>query len=415
MERAVVVCNAFPDDNKGGSVITQQTIEWLKGVYPERALYIVPVEQSGDHDIRRFRFTLRRHPEVRILRSPIRTDGAFLTTCRMLIRSFALLWGPHGATPFECTIADAEVVVSKGGYVFVERDSLGGLLGLWFTAFPLILASRRGVPTVVLCTTVGPYRTGMSRRLCRWILKDVGLVVTRDPLSTIEARRLGCGVVKEIPDIAWTFDEDRVGRASPASQHQGRFGVVVLSPETPELDAVFLDRLGQLCSRLLDGRIERLIVAIQSREDLPISRRLVGALDDPRVELLDEDLAPEELMALYRKAEFLIGRRLHAGVFALIVGTPVVLFSTDGVKADGVMQELGLGDRVFRYPDFSIEEVDRCIVKATSGVDERARVREVVRAARARVTTGLDSVAQALRNGRPREGGPSARRERLGA
>lgn len=139
MEKSVVVCNAFPDDNKGGCAITQQTIEWLKGVFPGHPVYIVPVEQRGTHDARRYRFTLERHPESRILRSPIHTDGSFRTTSSMLLRSFRLLWGRPGNSAFERTMSTAQVVVSKGGYLFVERETLRGLLGLWFTAFPLIL------------------------------------------------------------------------------------------------------------------------------------------------------------------------------------------------------------------------------------------------------------------------------------
>lgn len=400
MERAIVVCNAFPDDNKGGCAITQQTIEWVKGVYPGSPVYIVPVEQSGHHDIRRYRFTLGRHPEVQVLRSPIRTDGSFPTTCRRLIRSLTLLWGRSGGCPFERTIAAARLVVSKGGYVFVERDTLAGMLGLWFTAFPLILAAKRGVPTVALCTTVGPYRRWSSRMLCRWILKDVDLVVTRDPISTREARRLGCRTVREIPDIVLTFDADRIA-AAPTVPPAGRYGVVVLSPETPELDAVFIDRLGKLCGGLLGDRVDRLLVPLQSREDEAISRRFVAMLGDPRVELVDDDLSPEELMGMYRGAEFLVGRRLHAGVFALLVGVPVALFCTDGVKADGVMQELGLADRVFRYPDFAVEEIRRAIEEMATGPAERARVRAAVRGARERAAAGLEEIAEELRDGRP--------------
>ena len=47
MEPAIVVCNAFPDDNKGGCAITQQTIEWIKGVYPGSPIYIVRSSRPG--------------------------------------------------------------------------------------------------------------------------------------------------------------------------------------------------------------------------------------------------------------------------------------------------------------------------------------------------------------------------------
>lgn len=404
MERAVVVCNVFPDDNKGGCAITQQTIDWLKGVYPGHPVHIVPVEQSGTFDLRRYRFTLRRHPETRILRSPIHTDGAVLTTCFMLLRSFRLLWGRPGASAFERTVSGAQVVVSKGGYVFVERETLSGLLGLWFTAFPLIYAVRRKVPTVALCTTVGPYRRAASRTLCRWILKQVDVVVTRDPISTEEARRLGCRSVMQVPDIVWAFDGERTsaGSRSPAKSNE-RFGVVVLAGETAALDDVFLHRVDELSQRLLDEKVvDRLCVVLQSHEDRAITSRYVRQREDPRLTPITDDLAPEELMGVYGGAEFLIGRRLHAGVFALLMGVPVVLFSTDGLKADGVMRELGLADAVIPYPDFSVDAVfGRLVAIVQNREAERSIVRERVRKAQARAAAGLSAVAEALRAGDP--------------
>lgn len=406
MQKPVVVCNVFPDDNKGGCAITQQTIEWLNGAYPGHPVFIIPVEQGRSRDDHRFRFTLRRHPATRILRSPLHTDRSFTTTGRMLLRSFRLLWGKCGASDFERTIADAELVVSKGGYVFVERESIGGLLALWFTAFPLIYAARRKVSTVVLCATVGPYRRAASRILSRWILRQVDVVATRDPISTEEAKRLGCGCVREIPDIAWTFDERRADAGTQWTPSGERYAVVVLSDETPALDEIFLDRVGQLSVRLLKERVvDRLLVVLQSHEDRAITTRFVAQREDPRVTLIDADLSPEELMGIYGGAEFLVARRLHAGVFAMLAGIPAVLFSTDGVKADGVMRELGLGDRVAPYPDFSLEEVHRQVVTMVRDREaERSAVRETVRKARERTVAGLSEIARLL--------GPSLRTRR---
>jgi polysaccharide pyruvyl transferase WcaK-like protein len=400
MERAVVVCNVFPDDNKGGCAITQQTIEWLKSVFPRQPTFIVPVEQSGTFDLRRYRFTLRRHPGTRVLRSPIHTDGTFLTTSFMLLRSFRLLWGRPVTSAFERTVSGAQVVVSKGGYVFVERETLSGLLGLWFTAFPLIYAVRRKVATVALCTTVGPYRRAASRILCRWILKQVDVVVTRDPISTEEAKRLGCRSVMQVPDIVWTFDRDRAAAGSrlPAKSNE-RYGVVVLSGKTKALDEVFLRRVDELSQRLLNERVvDRLFVVLQSREDHPITTRYVIQREDPRLTPITDDLAPEELMGIYRGAEFLVGRRLHAGVFALLMGVPVVLFSRDGQKVHGVMRELGIADSVMPYPDFSVEEAFRRLVAiARNREEERSAVRDRVEKTRARAAVGLSAVAEALR------------------
>ncbi|MGH7566346.1 MAG: polysaccharide pyruvyl transferase family protein [Gemmatimonadota bacterium] len=399
MEQGVVVCNVFSDDNKGGSAITQQTIEWLKGVFPKSPVCVVPVEPLGTYEEHRNRFTLQRHPDTRIIRSPIRTDGSSLTTCAMLLKSFLLIWGKTRNSEFERTIANARVVVSKGGYVFVERNTIGGVLALWFTAFPLIFASKKKVPTVALCTTVGPYKRTLSKALCGWILRGIDLVVTRDPISTEQARQLGCKAVRQCPDIAWTFDE---GRIDPSSRKEHvcdeNYGVVVVSDEVPSLDDTFLSRLRELSERILNEKlVDRLVVVLQSLEDSRISARFLSPDNDPRYLLIECDLAPEQLMGIYKDAQFLIAKRLHAGVFALIVGTPTVLFSTDGVKADGVMRELGLSNRVIPYPYFSVDEVHRIVIEMIENrADERRVISKKVHEARLRAGREMSTVGGLL-------------------
>lgn len=251
---------------------------------------------------------------------------------------------------------------------------------------------------------MGPYRRAASRILCRWILQHVDVVVTRDPISTEEAKRRGCGSVREVPDIVWTFDERRVATDFRApAQSSERYGVLVLSPETPALDDIFVHRVDELSERMLDEKVvDRLCVVLQSHVDRAITTRFVTQHEDARLIPIVGDLAPEELMGIYRGAEFLIGRRLHAGLFALLMGVPVVLFSTDGVKADGVMRELGMADSVVRYPDFSVEEVLRRLVAIVRNrEEERSAIREAVQRARERAAAGLSAVAEQLQAGNP--------------
>jgi polysaccharide pyruvyl transferase WcaK-like protein len=164
---------------------------------------------------------------------------------------------------------------------------------------------------------------------------------------------------------------------------------------------VFLHRLDELAQRLLNERVvDRLFVVLQTHEDRAITTRYVSQCGDPRLTPIIDDLAPEELMGMYRGAEFLIGRRLHAGVFALLMGVPVVLFSRDGQKVHGVMHELGMEDSVIPYPDFSVEEVfGRLIAIAGYREEERKAVRDMVEETQARAAAGLSAVAELLRAG----------------
>ena len=399
MERAVVVCNVFPDDNKGGCAITQQTIDWLKRSYPGHDVHLIPVEQNRDYDEMQYRFTLRRHPDVRVLRCPVRAGRSPLGTARELARSLWWLWMPPGHSEFEGTLSRAELVVGKGGYVFVERETLRGLLSLWFTAYPLVYAASKGTRTVVLCATIGPFRRAGSRLLSRWILRRIDLVVTRDPISTAEAKKLGCTSVMECPDITFTLDPERIQGAGPFAIPAETYAVMVVSAERGRRDDEFLDRLRTLAGLLLDEKtVERVVVVVQSTEDAQLSTRFVERCGDPRITLMMEDLAPEELMGFYAAAGLVITKRLHAGLFSMMAGTPVLMFSTDGLKSDGILRQIELTDRLLPYPDFSVDEAYRRIREILEGGEaEVERVRETLGRGRREAERVLDEVAAALR------------------
>ena len=127
-------------------------------------------------------------------------------------------------------------------------------------------------------------------------------MATRDPISTEEAKRLGCRFVEKSP-ISWTFDAGRVEDFRPPLPGE-KYGVLVLSPETAALDDIFLRRIGELSDRLLNEKlVDRLIASCSlAQGDRAITVRHVS-MRTPVV-LIADDMAPETLMGIYKGAEF---------------------------------------------------------------------------------------------------------------
>ena len=136
---------------------------------------------------------------------------------------------------------------------------------------------------------------------------------------------------------------DRVGL-------RGRRYAAVTVLEGPR-DDVFLPALEEVLRLLLnEGTVDKVAVVVQSTQDLEVTRTFHAHLNDERATLVDEDLSPEELMAIYAGARCVIARRMHSAIFSLVTGTPTFAVVFYGKKVQGVMRSLGLEHYLVDYP-----------------------------------------------------------------
>jgi polysaccharide pyruvyl transferase WcaK-like protein len=73
-------------------------------------------------------------------------------------------------------------------------------------------------------------------------------------------------------------------------------------------------------------------------------REVVSVIGPAQVCLIDADLSPAELSALYGAARLVVGERLHSVILALCAGTPAFAISYFSTKAPGVMALCGLDE-----------------------------------------------------------------------
>jgi polysaccharide pyruvyl transferase WcaK-like protein len=351
--RGIVIGNVFSDSNRGGAALTAASIRAVQEAFPGRPITVVVVPQPGQQLTQSHAQTMRRFPDVEFLPPPYPAPRGRLAGLRATLHSlWALARGkPAGGPESLRRIADAEVVVSRGGYVFVDRPGLGGLLALWHTAFPIIYASRLGIPTVVFSSSVGPFRDRKSRLLNRWILRRATLVLARDPRSY--QRTLALGVpfdrVREVPDSVFALDPPTVEECRDAARRhalEGAVGVVTVRALVPAPErARFLDRLAEALRTAIDeGLVDRIAVVDQiSGGDARDSADLADRLPDDRSIRISGDFSPTDLMSLYGSVRFVVGCRLHSTIFAMIAGTPAVAISLTEQKAAGIFESLELG------------------------------------------------------------------------
>jgi polysaccharide pyruvyl transferase WcaK-like protein len=274
------------------------------------------------------------------------------------------------------------MVVSKGGQVFRDYHHIRGVLGFWLTVFPLVLAKRCGRPVAAIGSQVGPFEERPSRVLARFVLRRLDLLVTRDPISFAEARRLGVASerVRLLPDLAWVLpvpDDDEVEKQLAVNGLDGsRFAIVTIGNTAwTDEGAVFMRNLASLLQRLLVADvIDRVVLAVQTHgprsSDLELSRRLSELIDDDRAEVRVLDGSPRELMALHRGAAFTIGGRVHSAVMSAASGAPTFPVGRE-LKSWAIFWGMGMVDWMLPYPDCNRDDVVASIEHRASDLSIR--------------------------------------------
>jgi len=401
MSKRVFISNVFPDGNKGGAAITSATIQAVQKGIPDAEVTLITVQVNCDDRLEEtHRFTAARHLDVGFVKPIIpEIRGPFAGLRTVLLSLLMVVREPrHSSNLLVREIANADLVVSKGGYVFVERSTIRKALRVWTTAFPLVIAFRAGVRTAAIGASIGPFDTWHSRVLNRWILRRLDLLVPRDEYSHQEALALGVRAerIAMFPDVVFSHPGSIPSISSEMLERHALVGVryAAVSLAVGEKNNEFLPRLKSMLLKLLDGgQVDQIKIVLQSQQDLALSRAFVEDVSDRRITLIDSDLSPDQLIGLYGAARLVIARRMHTAIFAIVAGTPTFACTKYGMKVQGVMRSLRLEQYLVNYPDFDAEDV---LSRIRAALADESTTRNQVREAAGRARIHLQALPEYL-------------------
>jgi polysaccharide pyruvyl transferase WcaK-like protein len=265
------------------------------------------------------------------------------------------------------------VVMQGGSNVFDSgRGVVFGFVRLAQVLFPAWAAQRAGVPTVFLGHTLGPFPPGPARRLVRRVLSRSGAVILREDESRRLALQLGVPeeVVHTAPDIAFAVEPRNTSLVDEILVRNGlrnrSFAVFAVRRHPyggERMSRRLVITLGRAARRLMDeGVVSHVMVVAHTvgptavEDDRDISHELAEVIGRA-VPVVERDLTPPELAALYGHARVVVSVRLHGALLALAAGTPAFAISYFTAKTDGVMAGLGMSDHVASYDDLDEDHV----------------------------------------------------------
>ncbi|MBS3900059.1 MAG: polysaccharide pyruvyl transferase CsaB [Dethiobacter sp.] len=240
-------------------------------------------------------------------------------------------------------ILASHALISGGGGLL--QDSTGRGLSILYYLGLVLLANLFGKKTIIYAQGIGPIRKKFNRLLTRLIVNRVSLVSVRDQGSLDELLKLG---VTRLPLIL-TADpaillapSDPNGKAAAftATLPAGKpvVGIAVRSWQDEVKTLRTIAAAADCIARELAA--VTVLVPMHYPEDLAAAEKLACLMKSPTV-ILQEPLAPGELLAVFNSFSLVVAMRLHALIFAALAAVPLLGIAYDR-KVCAFLELLGL-------------------------------------------------------------------------
>lgn len=378
----ITLVNVWHDDNKGDGGIGQSVLHLLKKRWPEAQYGVISMfPKSSSAFQSAHRHLKATFPEIKVESSPFsnydpsKRGGLFRQVQKLwqvpisIIQLLPIFSRNH---PALCLISESDLVVANGGqYLFTHQDYLNSLFTVFRILYPILLAKSYGIPYLLASQSFGFHKANrLDNRLVRFTLSSALEVWARETISYKELLDLGLSEssVQLVPDAAFALTPSMTPLVSTIlEQHQLKdqgFWVITVRSWKSYTEG-FLDEIVRFVRQALyDGMIEKIALVAHAHgpsdgeNDRLATRKLAQCLaENANVVVVEDDLSPSELSALYSKAQLMIGTRFHSVIFSLIGGTPAYAISYAGPKTWGIMEMLGMKDLCSDMQDFSADSI----------------------------------------------------------
>jgi polysaccharide pyruvyl transferase CsaB len=250
------------------------------------------------------------------------------------------------------TIAGAKLLISGGGSLLQDSTSRRSLK---YYAGVLGTAEMFGVKSYVYANGIGPVRDKSNRKLTVKVVDRASEVSVRDADSADELRRLGVTreKIRVTADPAFLirpYDEHRLARTMERIGVKDGFFAVSLRPPVQKNTDISpthtADEAVSACVKITEKYgLVPFVIPMQTMQDGEICRYFAEKYNERmrgkgRAALLYTPENAPELIGVLSKAEFVIGMRLHAIIFASSAEVPVVGLEYDP-KVASMMKALG--------------------------------------------------------------------------
>jgi colanic acid/amylovoran biosynthesis protein len=400
----VVITNVFGAKNRGDAALVEALVDHIARAFP--GAHVSGIANDVEHE-REFL------PAYTWLPAPFRAKG----------RSFQRLWNavyvvsylvqtafgvpverlvifPRDQKTSLCAIRDSDLVVSCAGGFLLDIN-----LSYYMNLLQMDVAARYGIPFVISPQTIGPINGRFARWLGKRVLSRAAHIFVREDFS-MRFMRNEFGFRERLeyfPDLALGHGRrDPEGGAQAlrdlglaAGEHFISASVLdwafpgVASKQAAQAD--YEARFARAVIEVLNAAQCRVVFINQVSSDLPVARR-VAALIGKRAIVDDFDRTPATIRGMLAQSGLMIASRFHSCIFGMLEGAPVQAISYN-YKTDGIMEKIGLSDRVWPIDSFDPHELAQAGIATLSHGERRFLLDEKQSANFAEILRGIAAKA----------------------
>ena len=236
----------------------------------------------------------------------------------------------------------ADLLISGGGSLLQNVTSRRSL---YYYLAIITMARLLGTKVMLYAQGIGPIIGGLAEHVMRWICNRVDLITVRDQGSLAELERLGI----RHPAIECTADpvlaihpvDKEVGRAIFKAYHaDGAKPVVGISVREWQGWRHYKEVLAEVSDLIVRELKARVVfLPMQFPDDVRAAQTIASMTKEPCTVLKDE-YTTSEFLSLVGNMDLMLGIRLHALIFAGVMGVPMLGISYDP-KIDRFLASIG--------------------------------------------------------------------------
>ena len=225
----------------------------------------------------------------------------------------------------------ADLLISGGGSLLQNVTSGRSL---YYYMGILFLAKLVHTPIMLYAQGIGPIYGSFARKLMCWFGNHSSLITVRDNDSLVELKTLNITrpYIKATADpvLAINAVDKKIGSSILNRYHisltKPIIGISVREWREWSHYKEILAKTADCVVKELNAQV--LFMPMQYPEDVKAAKQIVNKMKMPSF-ILKEDFTTAELMSLVGNMDLMIGIRLHALIFAGVMGTPMIGISYD--------------------------------------------------------------------------------------
>lgn len=277
-------------------------------------------------------------------------------------------------------LKEADLLLSGGGGLLQDTYPTKVIFGpLPYYLLIVFLAKLCGTKVMFFSQGIGPVNTRYGKWLMRIFANLADVITVRDQFSKDLLEDLKVTRPESIvtADIVFAYQKKEDQACLQSLSLAGDEKLVAVSVR-PWFDYVkHYEDLAKICDELIEKEgVTPVFVPMEGHHDYKASKKVLAQMKHPdKCLILGADFSPSQYLAFIESCQLVIGLRLHALIFAALVGVPHIGISYDK-KVESLLKRSGMWEFSTR-----LEEVDQAelVENASELLNDHEKYRGVIR------------------------------------